>query len=311
MSEIAVSLIILFAVPVGADRKGEIKMLTKEEIKSRILDELKDGIDIYADYRDQLEDGSLKELQKRLEERGNETARNVFYDYISELYENCDLGYPNEVKEVCRNQGIDYDELDDDMKEFVDEIFNENVFYNLPYDHYLQQDVCINITVDAGDANYDFGINEVYPHYDGDYDELKRHGVPSESCVTWLAKRQGYSKKALKAALLHDEGKVESKFLQSMYEELLNMTSALPRLVFMKKMTVEEWLELLEKKTIAISKDTRTGLVDFWNGAGGLLGIELEKDFKFDKKFVYEIQPDVCYDYGIMSIYGAGKYIYE
>ena len=284
--------------------------MTKEEIKQRIMDELKDGIDIYADYRDQLEAGSLKELQKRLEERGKETVTNVFYDYISELYENCELGYPDEVKDVCRNQGINYDELDDDMKDYVNDIFNENVFYNLPYDHYLHQDVCINIVVDAGDANYDFGINEVYPHYDGDYDELKSHGVPNESCIAWLAKRQGYLKKALKMALLHDE-KVESKFLQSLYEELLNCSSALPQLVFMKKMTIEEWLELLEKKTIAISKDTRTGLVDFWNGAGGLLDIELEKDFKFSSKFIHEIQPDVCYRYGVLDIYGASECLYD
>ena len=286
-------------------------MMTKEEIKKRIVDELKDGIDVYADYRDQLETGSIKELQKRLEERGAESAKNIFMDYITETYEDYDLYNGTEdLKCVCQNQGIDYNELDDDMKDYVNEVFNENVFYNLPYDHYLHQEVCINIVVDAGDANYDFGVNEVYPHYDGDYDELKRHGVPNKSCVAWLAKRQGYSKKELKKALLHDD-KVESKFLQSMYEELLNCSSALPQLVFMKKMTIEEWLELLDKKTIAISKNTRTGLVDFWNGAGGLLDIELEKDFKFSSKFIHEIQPDVCYSYGVLRIYVASESLYE
>ena len=285
--------------------------LTKEEIKQRIMDELKDGIDVYADYRDQLEAGSIKELQKRLDERGAESAKNIFMDYITEIYEDYDLYNGTEDMEcVCQNQGIDYDELDDDMKDYVNEVFNENVFYNLPYDHYLGQDVCINIVVDAGDANYDFGINEVYPHYDGDYDELKSHGVPNKSCIAWLAKRQGYYKKELKKALLHDD-KVESKFLQSMYEELLNCSSALPQLVFMKKMTIEEWLEQLEKKTISITKDTRTGLVDFWNGAGGLLDIELEKDFTFSSKFIHEIQPDVCYRYGVLDIYGAPESLYD
>ena len=285
--------------------------MTKEEIKQRIMDELKDGIDVYADYRDQLEAASIKKLQKRLEERGAESAKNIFMDYITEIYEDYDLYNGNEdMKCICQNQDIDYDELDEDMKEFVNEVFNENVVYNFPYDHYLGQEVCINIVIDAGDANYDFGINEVYPHYDGNYDELKRHGVPNESCIAWLAKRQGYSKKALKMALLHDE-KVESKFLQSMYEELLNCSSALPQLVFMKKMTIEEWLELLEKKTISIAKNTRTGLVDFWNGAGGLLDIELEKDFKFSSKFIHEIQPDVCYTYGVLNIYGASESLYE
>ena len=79
----------------------------------------------------------------------------------------------------------------------------------------------------------------------------------------------------------------------------------------MKKMNIEEWLELLEKKTISITKSTRTGLVDFWSGAGGLLNIELEKDFKFSSKFIHEIQPDVCYRYGVLDIYGASDSLYD
>ena len=286
--------------------------MKKEEIIKIVAKEAEKGIDIYADYRDSLEDKNFKELLSRIEDSPNEKPLWIFQDYISELYEDYFLynDEKEEVKYLLSNEGIDFDDLDEKVQEEVMDTFRENVVYNPPFDHYLGQKICVNIVVDCGDANYDFGINEVYPHYDGDYDTLKKFGVPKESCISWLAKRQGYKQMELRKALLHDK-KVESKFLQSVYAELLNTSSALPSLVFMKSMTVEEWLELLEKRYIQISKDTRTGLVDFWNGAGGLLEIELEKDFKFDKKFVYEIRPDCTYRYGVLNIYGACESLYD
>lgn len=286
--------------------------MNKEELLKVVIKGAQKGIEVYADYRDVLYDENFKEIQKRIEQSPNESPMSIFCEYISELYEDYCLYNDDmeDIKSILSDEGVDYDDLDEEVQEEVVEAFRENVFYDYPYDHYLGQKVCINIVVDAGDANYDFGINEVYPHYDGDYDTLKKSGVPEESCISWLAKRQGYSKMELRKALLHDE-KVESKFLQSIYEELINTSSALPSLTFMKSMTVEEWLKLLGERYINISKDTRTGLVDFWNGAGGLLEIELEKDFKFDKKFVYEIRPDCTYRYGVLDIYGACESLYD
>ena len=286
--------------------------MEKEEILEVIVKGAEKGIDIYADYRDCLEDKNFKELLSRIEDSPNEKPLWIFQDYISELYEDYFLynDEKEEVKYLLSSEGVDFDDLDEEVQEEVMDTFRENVVYNPPFDHYLGQKICVNIVVDSGDANYDFGINEVYPHYDGDYDTLKKFGVPKESCISWLAKRQGYKQMELRQALLHDK-KVESKFLQSVYAELLNASSALPSLVFMKSMTVEEWLNLLEEHYIKISKDTRTGLVDFWNGAGGLLEIELEKDFKFDKKFVYEIRPDCTYRYGVLDIYGACESLYD
>lgn len=286
--------------------------MNKEEIKKIIKKAAEKGIDIYADYNDCLGDNNFKEIWSRIKSYPTKKPLHIFRDYISEFYD--DYVFYNDdiedIKYILSEKGINYDDFDEEVKEEIVETFRENVAYNFPFDHYLGQKVCIDIVIDCGDANYDFGINEVYPHYDGDYETLKKNGVPEESCISWLAKRQGYKKTELKKALLYDE-KVESKFLDSIHTELLNMSSALPSLVFMKSMTVEEWLNLLEKRYIEISKDTRTGLVDFWNGAGGLLEIELEKDFKFDKKFIYEIRPDCTYRYGVLDIYGASESLYE
>lgn len=283
-----------------------------ENWKEAIIKEAEKGIDIYADYRDELSSESIQEIHDLVNERAKgEDPINIFKDYLEGKYEEWLWDYDDEYdfKYACENTGIPYDELEEDEKDELLEVYRENYFYNLPFDHYLGQKVCLNIVLDVGDANYDFGINEVFPHYDGDYDTLKRYGVPNESCIAWLAKKQGYSKKALKEALL--EGNSESKFLKSIYVELRESTSALPSLTFMKSMTIEEWLTLANQKYITIDKNTRTGLVDFWNGAGGMLNIELEKDIKFDSKFVHLMKPDECFRYGVLNIYCASESLYN
>ena len=286
--------------------------MNREEILDLVAREAQNGIEVYADYRDCFEDHNFKELQKRIEASPKEKPLYVFYDYINDLYEDYSLytNYVEEVKYLLSNEGIKYDDLTEDLQEECLDVFRDNVIYNMPYDHYLGQRVCIDIVIDAGDANYCFTINDVYPHYNGDYDTLVKKGVPEKSCISWLAKRQKITKTELKESL-SGEKRFVSLFLPSLYEELRETTSSQPSLTFMKSMTVEEWLNLLEKKYITISEDIRTGLVDFENGAGGLLEIKLDRGFKFDKKFIYTIQPDCCFRYGVLDIYGATEALYD
>ena len=283
-------------------------MITKEKLEE-LKKEAEQGIEIYTDYNDVLSDGDFKKIRNLIED-SKETPINVFCDWLTEQYNDWYYDYSEDIKAACDNVGIDYDALDEYDQQAVRDTFLENTFLQVPYEHYLKQKVCINIVIDAGDADYDFGINEVYPHYNGDYDTLEEEGVPEESCLYWLAEQQGYSEKDLRAALLDDE-EVTSKFLKSVRWELKNMGSGMPALVFMRSMTVEEWLNLLTTERIHISKKTLTGLVDFWNGGGSVLEIELEKDMDFDKKFAFEIRPDCTYRYGVLDIYGASESLYD
>ena len=53
----------------------------------------------------------------------------------------------------------------DDHEEFIESWIREHLFFRYPEDHFLKQTVCVNITVDTGDENYDYVLNNLYPHY--------------------------------------------------------------------------------------------------------------------------------------------------
>ena len=183
----------------------------------------------------------------------------------------------------------------------------ENLWYKPDYDHYLNQKVCIDIFVDSGDYNYDLGVNQVYPHYNGDVEEP----IKDECCLVWLAKTQGYTKEELEKNLYKDE-KFTNKFFESVYDELNNCTSHMNCLVFLKRMTLREYLEMMDsKKQVHISKDTRCGLFDNWSGAGGLLDIHLEKDINIPRENIHEITDDGQFRYNIHEVYGVDDSFWE
>lgn len=255
----------------------------------------------YADYRDTIEKGFLKELLQDIEKHPDIAPLSLFTDKIDECYEGGEFPPP---ELFAPDIGLAYGLLSEEDRERFDEVFMEHIQCEPDYDHFLDQEICVDIIIDSGDFNYDLGCNQVYPHYDGDYDDLNRHGVPEKSCIWWLAKKQGYTKRQTKAALLNKEYG-GSKFLESLREELLNCTSHMNCLVFMKKTTIRQWLEMLDAKSVTIPRQTGCGLVDYWCGAGSLLDIRLEKDIKATKKNISEIIPDECKSYSIHNIYGC------
>lgn len=120
-----------------------------------------------------------------------------------------------------------------------------------------------------------------------------------------LFKSQGYDVSDLK-----NEVKVrKSRFLTSMKSEIDNMTiigSAF--LVFLLDMSLDELLKINENiyHEITVKPETTVGLFNPVHGSGSLLGVELEKEFKFSLNDV-EIQIEKRrsnYGYTVNSVYG-------
>lgn len=269
-------------------------------------------VKLCADYRDDVDDSCLKEIFQ---------ANDPYDKLLSMLNE----GYQ---EEVWRTE----DQLVDQISEYLDDIgveydseelsvfISENVSIDIPLEHYLDQKVCVNIILDIGDANYEFSTNSLFPSYYG------RIGNPlSEvSSLVWLANQQGYTKTAMKDALYYN--KTDSKFLKSVRLELSNTTTGINAVYVMVQMLLRECLNLnrilkyrdgdeykyhTEDRPrcghIIIDKDSTVGLVDNWNGAGGMLEIELEKDLRIPIKYIYSADPDCCRDYSVKSIYGCNE----
>ena len=143
--------------------------------------------------------------------------------------------------------------------------------------------------------------------------------------MLWLARQQGYKKSELKKALA-DRGNSQSPLLRSIYCETLNCGSHMNALVFLVKMTLEEYFTLhdginkerernksyyLSERTgrgyLVLSKDTTCGLYDSWNGSGSVLEIKLEKDVRLPFRCIASADHDGCHGYGIREIYGCGS----
>lgn len=206
---------------------------------------------------------------------------------------------------VIEELGLNEDDLDDGLAEEIRELLWEIAPVDPPTEKYLHAVYEVDIFVDTGDEDYDFASNLVYPHYDGRQGER----VPKEFCLGHLARWQGYGKRELYRVLNGEKG---DAFEQSCYNELLNCTTSINQLVFLRQMTLEELIEWKREKTpVTIPKSTTCGLFDAWNGAGSLLGIELARDFRLPAKFIEDIIPDDSLRYGIKNVYGTDETLWE
>ena len=269
--------------------------------------------EIYADYRDELDDGSLKKICEA------ENPQEHFRDWLDEayLYSRWDCE-DSVIKRVLEDETVArlVKRLDEtEVREVIRDLF----YVKLPEKHFLRQDVLVDIMVDTGDANYDYTLNTFNPHYDS-CDNL----INEEASLLWLARQQGYKKSVLKSAM--QKYPVESKFLNSIHTELVNSSTHMNTLTFLVKMSLEEYFTLqdaiarekhrnesyyLKERTgrgwITIDKDVICGLYDPWNGSGSVLEIALDKDVRLPIRCIESAKHDGCRGYSIRSIYGCGS----
>jgi hypothetical protein len=287
-------------------------ILTKTQVIEMIIDIIeaktylrkKDGYyydELYADYTDDIDSDTMRKFFD------NDNPQDAFYELINDGYFYAELEtQESTVKLVEKYLNEVNEDIFAEHGDFIIEWLQDHVYFEYPYKHYLNQDVCINILVDAGDANYDYTLNNLFNWYrnqDIDMADLK------ESSLVWLMKQQGYTHDEITDFIVNYNTQ-NSKFLESIQQESANCSSSMSALTFFVKMTLEEAFELhdlLKAKTgeaIVLGKDTACGLYDPWGGAGGVLEIELEKDVVLPIKLIDSALPDGGRGYSIREIYG-------
>jgi hypothetical protein len=250
--------------------------------------------EIYVDYSDSLTEKQLEVISK------SENKMEQFFEELEEysMY-SADYAEDEIMKEIERHWDEDEHGEFDEYAEIAREFVRENVDFNFPYDHYLKQDVKVNLMLDTGDANYDYTLNNFYS-YNASQDEE----ISSESSIIWLVQQQGYTKEQLTEFLKNDDDH-ESKFLKSITQELCNVSTHMNALTFFVKMTLKDFIDLHDDpyENLVLSKGSNCGLYDPWNGAGSTLEITLDKDVVIPSKFI-KAHVDGCRGYGVDSIYG-------
>lgn len=242
--------------------------------------------DIYTDYRDKLDESDLKRIidSEQPKDMLQDILCDNYMDYIAEVQQEITAT----VSEHLYLVDVDFDE--GDIATYIQDV----VVFEYPIEYYLNQAVNVTLTLDMDESNYDFTCN---------------NKLTDSSSIIWLCRQQGYTKRRIRNAInYYHYG--NSKFLESMHEEALNVTTSCNLLTFLFNMSLGELIELKSsielKKDIKISKDTTCGLVDFCQGGGSLLNICLEKDVLVPAEYVYDLAMDGNSDigYGVDQIYG-------
>ena len=302
-----------------------IKQIVRETIENKMCAWQKkpDGYyheEIYADYRDEMDDSTLKEIM------ASEDPEQTFDEKMFEWYQEAEWEIERNLLEAvvasietaAPTETYDEDEIKDEIRELVS--------IDYPYEHFLKQEFCVNIFVDTGDGNYDYVLNCVYPHYNGRYGET----INDRASIVWLARQQGYTKTELNKALREGDIKDPKGFLESMRQEVINHGSHMGILTFLARMTLEEILELNEllklqdrngKKYAAeerpycgyilIDKKAECGLYDPWGGGGSILELQLEKDVRLPIRFIRSATVDGGDGCSIRNVYGTDSSIYR
>lgn len=292
---------------------NELKAFLKREYGKWQYDE-SDGCyfdEPYVDYNDELSD---KNIAKILEAEDPELE-------LEYMLEDCYL----QAEWEARRELVDkFQNTDEGSKYDYDDIEEEIVnlwYFKIPYEHYKQQEVCMDVLVDTGDMNYDYTLNAVYPHYNGREDDE----IDDKASLVWLAKTQGYTKEQLQNQLTNGKDKLDVKgFLETVYQEVINCSVSCPTLIFPIKMTLEQAMKICkiinkrdesgykydpEKRedcgSLVIDKSVDCALYDCDAGGGGCWGIELEKDVELPIKFIQMAVPDGAPHYSMESCYGV------
>lgn len=269
-------------------------------------------VEIYADYRDEFDDETIAKIISA------DDPEDALFEKISEAYADGDMDIYHNLRDEVVNYISDKYPDDDVDEEYVLDYLYENIYTKYPMDHYLKQEVYVNIFMDTGDGNYDYVLNCVYPHYNGRQGEA----LDDKASIAWLARQQGYKKKDLKNALYYCEFN-NSAFLKSMRAEVHNMGTHMGTLTFLVRVTLEDLIAInklikLQDRNghkydatenpycgyIVLDKSVMAGIYDPWSGGGSILEIELDKDVKIPVKYIRSALPDGEDGYSIEGVYG-------
>ncbi|MFN2926579.1 hypothetical protein ACKX2L_06590 [Lachnospiraceae bacterium YH-ros2228] len=280
----------------------------------------------YADYRDELDVHDVANILKSdtpevvLEELLWDSYDESRMEVLDELSDNAATYIEDKYRKAYRTAlGDKTIELDDDERQQVFDIIEDRVCMDYDMDHYLDQDVNIDLAIDTGDGNYDYTLNCAYPAYGGS------DTIDSHSSLAFLAESQGYSVEDLQKALNKGDVAYPDGFLESVRQEVANETSSINRLTVLLKMSLRDAIKVNERireaentgheshpwerpdcGSLTIGKNATLGLFDPWNGGGSTFEIELEQDLELPIKYVHSALPDVKQhgEYSIQDVYG-------
>lgn len=231
----------------------------------------------YLDYSErELDDKRIKEVFGKHEP---EDVPSAIHDLFCVWDWNDRFMYEGIVEEVRDELDIEDELSDDEIIElardvgfFVDFDINEVLDHN-------DVNVVVRLDHDVGNP-YDAGVS-VYPPSEWEWNRAGNRIVRMDDETQLAMRRLGTSMTAFIKWYNDGRDEDESPFFYSLWREFFNMYVGPHEVVFLLRMSINEYLELLKAKEIVIHPGTTCGFVDmFINGSGSVLEVKFPKPLK-------------------------------
>lgn len=292
--------------------ENDVEKIVEDSVKE-YAKEINGKVEIPIDSYELLSIEKDKEFLKAIYHSSG-SAKDTAFEQIDEWYQDAELDAIHDIDEaiserVADKLGISNDEvLDyDELRDLINDLSAENISVEIPYDKIL--DECeINMVA--------LNPNELYSESlkweDNQDGEGQLVGVDKE--IEEFIKSQGYTVEQFIEAWNTDK---KDGFLGTLCNEIdetiANGNEGV--LVFLAKVPLRTAIDMIDaernNKPIEVSSDSMCGIVNFGDGSGGTLGINLAKNYKITDSKKWDFVPDVVLTYGVDRIYGLSKSAWE
>lgn len=244
----------------------------------------------------------------------------AFYEHVSKIYGDY---YNSEIVSDVYNDIVN--DMTDEEARFMEEneeecmtVVYENLDIHVPYDDFLDEEICCDIIIDNRDANTDFDAHTISPCYEATVTK-DRSNLSRNSGMALFAKLQDYGikdfRKIFNACRYADTyGKTEKMkdlnrkypFITSCYREIKENVGPHTAFVFCVKTTLREILAWNTKKQISGFQKISKPAVYMTIGTvqGQIWRFIWKKTLSPPKEKVFRFVPDFYYNYSIKYCYG-------
>lgn len=234
------------------------------------------------------------------------SAKDTAFEQIDEWYRDAEVDVIYDINTaiseiVADKLGISRDEVLDygELRDLIDDLAAENISVEIPYDKIL--DKC-EINMVAINSHELYSNSLKWEEKDGE-DQLV--GVDKE--LEEFIKSQGYTvEQFIEAWNTDKKGGFLGTLCDEIDETINNGNEGV--LVFFAKVPLRTAIDMMDaerdNKSVEVSADSMCGIVNFSDGSGGTLEINLAKNYKITNLKNWDFVPDDVLTYGIDRIYG-------
>lgn len=234
------------------------------------------------------------------------SAKDTAFEQIDEWYQNAEVDaiydITTAISEIVANKlGISSDEVLDygELRDLIDVLAAENISVEIPYDKILDKCEINMVAINS----YELYSNSLkWEEKDG---EEQLVGVDKE--LEEFIKAQGYTvEQFIEAWNTDKKGGFLGTLCDEINETINNGNEGV--LVFLARVPLRTAIDMMDaerdNKSVEVSDDSMCGIVNFGDGSGGTLEINLAKNYKITDLKSWDFVPDVVLTYGIDRIYG-------